>query len=335
VIIINVDIVGGSLGGLSTAITIKERDKSIDVTVHEKHKKIGYNHEGRRCGEAHILGDEWKRWRPTESSIFNMIKKMEITVGKKYYEFFYEPWKICILNRQEFIHQLGVKAKKLGVNIQTNDKIKSVNDLDGDYIVDASGCPSVIKRELKIDKGIKGVTYQQTLENSNFFDSDVMRVFYSGTLGYFWIFPRDPEKKEINIGVGFVGRLDFNLKEKLEEFKKENGITGKINYTLGGLIPGGFQKPVIYRNILFVGDTGVGAFPLTGEGIFRALLSGQLAGKCIANNNIKKYKFLVTRYFIKWNTIGNTITRINTVLREINPDLVLRSTNFFSPLYFK
>jgi protoporphyrinogen oxidase len=34
-----VDIVGGGIAGLSTAISIKENNKSIDVTVHEKYKK--------------------------------------------------------------------------------------------------------------------------------------------------------------------------------------------------------------------------------------------------------------------------------------------------------
>ena len=334
-IIIRVDIIGGSLAGLSTAITIKEKSKSIDVTVHEKHKKIGYNHEGRRCGEAHTISEEWEKWKPDKSSIYNMIKKIEISIGKRKYEFFYEPWHTCILNRQEYIYQLGIKANKLGANIQTNDKIKSVNDLDGDIIVDASGCPSCIKRELGIDKGPKGVTYQQTLENSNFFNKDLMRVFYSGTIGYYWIFPRNPEKKEINLGLGFFGtkKLDFNLKEKLDEFKKELGITGKINYTLGGLVPNGLQKPFLHKNILFVGDAGVGTFPLTGEGIYRALLSGETAGRCIIKNTVKKYPYYIKRLFIKWNTVGNIFTRINYILREINPDLVLKSNNLFIRLY--
>ncbi|MCK5258742.1 MAG: NAD(P)-binding protein, partial [Thermoplasmatales archaeon] len=41
---IKVDIVGGSISGLSTAISLKEHNESITVIVHEKHKKIGYNH---------------------------------------------------------------------------------------------------------------------------------------------------------------------------------------------------------------------------------------------------------------------------------------------------
>ena len=39
-ILIQVDIVGGSISGLSTAISLKQHNKSIDVIVHEKYKKI-------------------------------------------------------------------------------------------------------------------------------------------------------------------------------------------------------------------------------------------------------------------------------------------------------
>jgi flavin-dependent dehydrogenase len=58
VILIKVDIVGGSIAGLSSALSIKENNESIDVVVHEKNKKIGYNHEGRKCGEAHSIEKE-------------------------------------------------------------------------------------------------------------------------------------------------------------------------------------------------------------------------------------------------------------------------------------
>ena len=37
----NVDIIGGSLSGLSSAISLKEHDSTIHVTVHEKYKTIG------------------------------------------------------------------------------------------------------------------------------------------------------------------------------------------------------------------------------------------------------------------------------------------------------
>jgi protoporphyrinogen oxidase len=39
VVSIKVDIVGADLSGLSTAISLKEHDKSIIVVVHEKYKE--------------------------------------------------------------------------------------------------------------------------------------------------------------------------------------------------------------------------------------------------------------------------------------------------------
>jgi len=326
---IKVDIVGGGIAGLSSAISLKEHDKSIEIIVHEKHKKIGYNHEGRRCGEGHTVEREWKKWKPSKKSIFNNIAVGDVTVGKKRYIIPTKPQTSCILNRQEFICQLARRAKKLGAIIKANDRIKSISELDGNYIIDASGCPSTVKRELGLRHGITGVTYQQTLEKSNVFVADTVKVFYTGIFGYYWIFPRDPIKKEINIGVGLFSDGDYNLKELLETFKQKHGIGGKINYVTGGLIAGGLQRPLRYRNILFVGDAGVGAFPFTGQGIYRALISGDIAGACITKNRVNKYPHIINQNFIKWDLIGKTFIKANSYLKNINPKLVLASMNYF------
>ena len=325
-----VDIVGGSISGLSTAISLKEHNESITVIVHEKHKKIGYNHEGRRCGEAHSVEFEWKKWKPEKKSYFNEITKGEVIIGSKKRVYHREPGVGYILNRPEFICQLARKAEKLGVIIQTDDKIKTINDLDGKFIVDASGCPSTVKRELEINRGIKGVTYQQTLEDSNYFISDTLKFIYLGNVGYYWIFPRDPKKKEINLGIGFIGKYGYNLKNMLEEFKEEQKIEGKVNYVTGGLIPVGLQQPLMHNNILFVGDAGVGTFPFTGQGIYCALISGDVAGKCIARGYPKKYPHIINQKFIKWDLIGKTFIRTNNIFRRINPKLVLASLNYFT-----
>jgi len=328
-----VDIVGGSISGLSTAISLKQHNKSIDVIVHEKHKKIGYNHEGRRCGEAHSIESEWKKWKPIGKSIFNEIKTAETIIGKKKHIVHRAPGTACMLNRQEFICQLSREAEKLGAIIQTNDKIKTIEDFDSDYIIDASGCPSSIKRELGIKNAMIGFTYQQTLEDSNYFISDTVKFIFSGYSGYYWIFPRDPKKREINLGVGIAGNLKYDLKEMLERFKEENNIEGKINYVTGGLIPVGIQRPLMYKNIVFVGDAGVGSFPLTGQGIYRALISGDIAGKCIAKNCAKKYPYIIHQKFIKWDLIGKTFVRMNLIFGKINPRLVLMTSNYFLEMH--
>lgn len=325
-----VDIIGGGIAGLSTAISIKKNNPKIKVIVHEKHKKIGYNSEGRRCGEGHSVEKEWKKWKPLGKSIFNNIYKVETIIGDKTYILNRKKGASCILNRQEFIAQLGREAEKLGANINANHRIYSIKELDADYIIDASGCPSSVKRELNIKHRVVGKTYQHTLENSNYFISDTVKIFISENTGYFWIFPRNPDKKEINLGVGLINKhSSVNLKEKLEEFKEKNSITGKINYVTGGLIPVGLQKPFKYKNIFFVGDAGVGTFPYTGEGIYRALLSGDIAAKCICKNRPNSYPHEININFIKWDIIGRTILKFNSHLQQIDPKAAI----FFNKKY--
>ncbi|MCI0500457.1 MAG: hypothetical protein L0Y61_01755, partial [Epsilonproteobacteria bacterium] len=250
--------------------------------MHEKYKKIGYNHEGRRCGEAHTVEREWVKWNPTANSIYNIILHANVIISQKHYKIQVPSDVGFILNRQEFICQLARDAEKRRAILLTNDRIRSVDDLDGDVIVDGSGCPSNVKRELKIGAGFIGTTYQRKLEQSNCFNSHTVEIIYVSHCGYFLIFPRDPEKKEVNVGVGTFGKFGYNLCELLASFKEEHQITGTINYVVGGLVPLGLQRPLLYRNILFVGDAGVGTFPFTGQGIYRALMSGEIAGRCIA-----------------------------------------------------
>jgi flavin-dependent dehydrogenase len=329
VIKIKVEIIGGSLSGLSAGISLKKNDKSIEVIIHEKHKMIGYNHEGRRCGEAHNIESKWIPDIPKGKSIFNNITRAEITIGDKKHIYHKDADKVFILNRQEYIYQLAKQAEKLGVIISTNDKIKSINDLNGDYIIDASGCPSQVKRELGLNNGIIGVTYQQTLENSNNFISNTVKIIYSDFGGYFWIFPRNPFKDEINLGVGSIKIFNYNLKEMLEKFKEEQKIDGKINYITGGLIPIGIQRPLRYQNILFIGDAGIGTYPLSGQGIYRALISGDIAGKCLAKNNPKKYVHMINQIFIKWDLICKVFFQPNRIFRKINPKLTMSSLNYY------
>ncbi len=314
---------------MSTAISIKNHNPNIEVVVHEKYKDIGFNHEGRRCGEAHSVEREWIQWKPSGKSIFNTILHAEITIGKHQYTAGRPPGVAFILNRQEFICQLARDAEKRGAIIQTNDKIQSVDDLDGDVIVDASGCPSMVKRELNLKVGYIGKTYQESIEKSNCFCGDTIRIIFSRFGGYFWIFPRNPEKNEVNVGVGMFGNLGYNLREMLRVFKEEQSITGTVNYVVGGLIPLGLQRPFLYRNILFVGDTGVGAFPFSGQGIYRALMSGDIAGRCIAQNNIKKYPSIIRKEFTQWDMLGSIFIRMNSVFRKINPVLFCHTLNLF------
>jgi flavin-dependent dehydrogenase len=329
-----VDIIGGSIAGLATAITIKKLNKKIDVNIYEKHKKIGYSPEGRRCGEGYFTEGKWKKFKPLETSIFNHIYRVETILENKKYIMEKKTGNSYMLNRPEYIAQLGREAEKIGANIFTNHKVKTIKELDGDFIIDASGCPSFAKRELKIKQNIIGKTYQQTLENTNFFYKNTLKVFFTEKIGYIWVFPRNPDKKEINLGIGVIGHKTKNLKQILNNFKEKNKIRGDINYTTGGLIPVGMQKPLKYENILFVGDTGAGTLPHTGEGIYRALLSGDLAAKCIVKNQINKYPYEIYRYFIKWDIIGKLVIRSSSMLENVGSEAVNAIHRLYLDLWY-
>ena len=272
---------------------------------------------------------EWKQWKPPENCVFNRITSGEIYVGSKYHHMKREPGTSCILNRQAYIAYLGEEVEQQDVRIQKHDKITSIDELSSDIIIDASGCPSTVKRALQIDYGFKGVTYQHTITNCNQFNPDKVCIHYSKKFGYFWIFPRDPKSKEVNVGVGFIQDFGYNLKEMLDDFKREQEISGSVCYVSGGMIPLGLQRPLKFRNILFVGDAGVGTFPFSGQGIYRALLSGHHAGRLIAQRKEKQYPHLMRKMFIKWDVIGKSFILTNLVLRRINEMFVLYTLNRF------
>jgi flavin-dependent dehydrogenase len=223
----------------------------------------------------------------------------------------------------------------LGVVFYMGEKIRSIDQLDGDYIVDASGCPSTIKKSLGIPLRRVGLTYQQTLKDSNCFAPDKIKIMFSGDFGYYWVFPRDPARREVNVGLGvFLHEKKKRLKERLEKFKEEYDIRGVVDYTTGGLISLGLQSPFKHENVLFVGDAGVGAFPLTGEGIYRALISGDLAGCCIAERKPERYPRLVYRDFIKWDIIGSRIlTPLNIIASRVGSEAFYTVMNTFITAY--
>ncbi len=233
------------------------------------------------------------------------------------------------MNRQAYIAHLGDIAQQLDVQINLHDKISSDEDLKSDYIIDGSGCPSILKRKYGFNRGRYGVTYQQTLKNCNVFNSTKVTIYYSKKFGYYWIFPRDPANLEVNVGVGFIRDFGYDLKSFLEEFKTSHSIKGTVDYVSGGLIPIGLQPPFRYRNILFIGDAGVGTFPLSGQGIYRALLSGHTAGRLIAMGNVKRYPYLIRKMFIKWDVIGKAFILMNLQLRKINESFVHYTHNKF------
>ena len=153
------------------------------------------------------------------------------------------------------------------------------------FLVDASGCQSRLRYCIqdganKSQYGISVVTeiedddakIQERLHNSLDFYFDV------GSTGYGWIFPH---KGYYSVGIwGQASNLN-SLRTNMQNFLARVGFRGR--YRLHGhKIPlGGINRRIARGRIILAGDSAGFADPITGEGIYYALRSGQIAARAI------------------------------------------------------
>jgi len=98
--------------------------------------------------------------------------------------------------------------------------------------------------------------------------------------GYAWLFPKN---NLANVGVSIDLSLGGNIATALAEFQqyliKEGVISEEVIRTTGGAIPiGGPRLRMQQKNLMLVGDAAGHTHPISGEGIFPAIVAGKIAG---------------------------------------------------------
>jgi menaquinone-9 beta-reductase len=197
-------------------------------------------------------------------------------------------------------HQAKVKAPLIENNRVVGVKICDAHgvskEIRSEIVVGADGVASTLAHALR--KGHqrsythRAIALRAYAENIELYPNEVEFFIYEGILpGYAWIFPVGENRANIGLGM----RLDHyhrkprNLKAMLDQFLKlplvnkrlkkdfklENIATWPLNF--------GSQKNLQYSfdGAMLVGDAGGFISPLTGGGIHRSLLSGQLAAEII------------------------------------------------------
>ena len=99
--------------------------------------------------------------------------------------------------------------------------------------------------------------------------------------GYGWLFPKG---ETANVGVGVSRRLGGDPRQALDHLLERLEIRrGAIVGRTGGLVPSGGPLPRIRVNqVLLVGDAAGHTHPVTGAGVFSAIVGGTLAGQAAA-----------------------------------------------------
>lgn len=93
-----------------------------------------------------------------------------------------------------------------------------------------------------------------------------------------------PKSERITAGLfTSLSPIPFDLKNMWKEFMEFWRLDGNIKPRYAVIPIRDFRKPVAKKNVLLVGDAGGLADPFTGEGIYYAFISSQVASKNILN----------------------------------------------------
>lgn len=211
---------------------------------------------------------------------------------------FLKPFTYMVM-RDKLDDFLVKKAQNLGVKVIDNNKVVEViqnknqvqvntntDSFTAQLIVGADGAKSVVASDLGLMTDLEyGVAYEKELKVSERRLNSQRGIIHLDygivSNGYVWVFPK---AEHLSVGVGTYAQ-GIDLKGKLNDYLvSERLIDSDVLQAKGHLLPiGGDKHKLNNQRGLVVGDAAGLVDPLSGEGIFYALKSAQLASKTIVN----------------------------------------------------
>lgn len=179
-----------------------------------------------------------------------------------------------------------------GVTAQTPDGAVGFR---GKYVIGADGAYSVVAKELSL---FNDVPKHRAFAVRAYFDNvaeldDTIELYYDTAVipGYGWIFPTS--KSGANVGVIVFNRFNetrgitklfdaFITSNSSAKRKLQDAVMVEKTFKGWPLQYGPFPSRRSKGNVLLVGDGGSFIDPLTGEGIYYALKTGEFAAEAIA-----------------------------------------------------
>ncbi|MEM3291795.1 MAG: NAD(P)/FAD-dependent oxidoreductase [Saccharolobus sp.] len=307
-------IVGAGPAGLSMAYFLKG-SKRFEATVYESMPEPGI----KPCAWGLITGIEDIIPIPKET-IISEIKAFRIYLDNKLI------FDIRTNNKLGYIIDKPLFLKRLSENVNTqfNSKVTQkngkyfVNDkpLEADKVIIANGHYSVDK-SMTIP-AIQYITdYEIDKETVEFY-------FYSGLLGYAWIFP---DREGSKIGIGGYAEIP-ELKERVKGILK-----GRIKTFHGARVSDhGIIEDRLDGN--YVGEALGAVYAVTGEGIRPSILSSKILADSMINNKDFRKEFKKSKLYFTLNWHARIIKmgrekdlgtiKLSKALVNNDPQLVLK-----------
>jgi geranylgeranyl reductase len=223
---------------------------------------------------------------------------------------------LAIVGRGEFDRELRRQAEVCGANLIEGEfagfshnkqyKVDAISGMDryeitAEYIIAADGVNSRMRTAL----GIKPVRAFFTMsEKIQGMSADCCEFWFGAShapLSYSWVFPWN---RGISVGTG--GYEQGRIKSLFERFRERKGIQTEGEKSV-------YRIPVwtgdLYNKskILFAGDSAGQVLPLTYEGIYYAMKSGEFAARAIIEDKVDNYKKMWRSSFQKRFMLMNAL----------------------------
>jgi geranylgeranyl reductase family protein len=212
---------------------------------------------------------------------------------------------ILIYSRLELNRMLLERAENAGARIEKERvvglertssgwKVKTKrSSLEADFCVVATGARNSLKNvgtEYTASDAMCAIGYYVPTTQAQI---DIQ--FFPKFEGYIWVFPRSDH---LSVGICAKGEPPSRLRVRLERWMAERGIPVKDAVFFAHMIPA-LERPSFARNRvcgegwMAVGDAAGLVDPVTGEGIYYAVRSGDLAAEAVLNEHhapLEKHK---------------------------------------------
>lgn len=319
---VDVVIIGASCGGAAAGYTLAKSGKNvalIDKSTFPRNKLCGGMVTEKTIKLLHnIYGDfPHNEIIDTEYSSYGIYHKDYGKICK----FTDDNRRLYFVERAVFDNFFYKKAADVGCSIYAGNKVVDVKnnsvilstgeEIYSKIIIGADGAHSIVRKS--ISKQIRKDLYTYGLEIdldynevSCFNDDVIYPKIYFGYVkrGYIWIFPK---RNHISVGIGGpVYKIKESLLTILTRFLQQilKYDACQKHRIKGYPIPihNVVAKP-FKNNILLIGDAAGLIEPITGEGIYFAILSGRLAATSILNGNNYSIKYNESLHSDDFSTI--------------------------------